>query len=349
MAAATIIPLLPWPLSTFAGLAVTPSPPSDAPPAAKRYAAVPVQTSLFVHLVIVVSAAWKVLFAAAVYYYAFAVSRDDALALSLAWVARVAVRDVAITLFVGCFWDALHLLPASPLYTRLQPLKFSGVPARGAQVAHDAFWACASALVAASWEVAIAHAWARGWVAFARPPGDAWYAHAPTVLALLALPHAQIVHFYAVHRVMHRWFVRRAPRAGVLPDVGALLYKYVHFLHHRSRDPTAFSGISMHPVESALFFTTMPLAALCGCHPIVVLHAKLYNIVVAMIGHESYGDPSTGGHDHWVHHRLVDCNYGGNFVPLDALFGTFARDEDDFDARFGRGGESARTEKGKAE
>jgi hypothetical protein len=334
MSMAAFVPLLPWPLSTFVGLAVTPLPAPDA----KRYAAAPVLASPFAHLVIIVSAAWKVLFAAAVYYTSFAVSPADALALSPAWVARVAARDVAITLCVGCCWDALHLLPASPLYARLQPLKFSGVPARGAQVAHDAFWACVSALVASAWEVALVHAWARGWWAFAQPPGDAWFAHAPTVLALLALPHAQIVHFFAVHRVMHRWFPRRARGAGWLPDVGALLYQHVHYLHHRSRDPTAFSGISMHPVESALFFTTMPLAALAGCHPIVVLHAKLYNIVVAMIGHESYGDPSTGGHDHWLHHQLVDCNYGGNFVPLDALLGTFARDEDDFAARFGGGG-----------
>ena len=340
-----LVPLLPWPVSTFVSLATTPLPAADAAPAASRYAMAPVQASPFAHLVIVVSAAWKALFAVAVYYYSFAVSPADALSLSPAWVARVAVRDVAITLLVGACWDALHLLPASPLYALLQPLKVSGAPARGAQVAHDAGWACASALVSSAWEVLLVHAWARGWLAAARPPGDAWYTHAPTLLALLALPHAQIVHFFVIHRAMHRWFPRRAPGAGVLPDVGAFLYAHAHFLHHRSRDPTAFSGISMHPLESALFFTTMPIAALLGCHPIVVLHAKLYNIVVAMIGHESFGDPSTGGHDHWLHHRLVDCNFGGTFVPLDWLFGTFARDEEDYAARFGGAGGGGRGRK----
>ena len=51
---------------------------------------------------------------------------------------------------------------------------------------------------------------------------------------------------------------------------------------------------------------------------------------VAMIGHESFGAPSTGGHDHWLHHQLVDCNYGGTFVPIDWFFGSFVKDEDDF-------------------
>ena len=162
-------------------------------------------------------------------------------------------------------------------------------------------------------------------------PGDAWWRDALTVLALLAVPHFQIVHFYFTHRVMHRW-PRCCTRRGV-PDVGQFLYQHVHSLHHKAKDPTAFSGISMHPVESALFFTTMPIACLLGLHPIVFLHAKFYNISAAMLGHESFGDPSTGGHSHWLHHKLVDCNFGGNFVPLDWVFGSHVADEAEFEAR----------------
>ena len=47
-----------------------------------------------------------------------------------------------------------------------------------------------------------------------------------------------------------------------------------------------------------------------------------------MIGHESYGGPSTGGHFHWLHHQLIDCNFGGDFIPLDKLFGTYKDDKD---------------------
>lgn len=340
MAGALAASFLPWPLSTLVGLAVTPPPPADAPPASKRYAAGPVLTSPLAHAALVVSAAWKVALAAAVYHSGWqAAAAAGAATLEPRWVAGVAARNVLLTWAVGVGWDLLHLSPHSPLYTRLQPLKFSGVPARASRVAQDAAWSTLSALVAAAWEVVIAHAWARGWLppgAGARVPGDAWWAHAPTLAALLALPYLQIVHFYVIHRMMHRWWVlppRAAPSSRWLPDVGAWLYRNVHYIHHRARDPTAFSGIAMHPVESAIFFSTMPIAAALGAHPIVVLHASFYNIVVAMVGHESYGDPSTGGFDHWVHHICIDCNYAGTFVPLDWLFGTYVRDEDEFAAR----------------
>ena len=330
-------PFLPWPLSTAVSLILSPPTAPNAPPPSKRYAEEPVLTSLIGHITIIVSAAWKILIVAAVYHFS---RHDPADAASLApgWIASVTVRDVAITWLVGGVWDWLHLSPTSPAFKRLQPLKFSGAPARLAQVAHDAGWATSSALVSTAWEIILCHCAARGWFAFASLPGDRWWTHPRTMLLLLALPHLQIVHFYLVHRFMHKWFPRRraarGPNDGWLLDVGAWLYKHVHSVHHRSRDPTALSGISMHPIESALFFTTMPLMAIAGVHPIAMLHAKFYNIVVAMLGHESYGDPSTGGHFHWLHHQLVECNFGGPFVPMDWIFGTAVRDEDEFAARF---------------
>ena len=50
-------------------------------------------------------------------------------------------------------------------------------------------------------------------------------------------------HFHFIHRAMHPW------RTTNFPDVGQFLYTYVHSLHHKSYNPTAFSGTSMHPVE----------------------------------------------------------------------------------------------------
>ena len=34
------------------------------------------------------------------------------------------------------------------------------------------------------------------------------------------------------------------------------LYKWVHYLHHKSRAPGPFSGLSMHPVEHLIFFSS---------------------------------------------------------------------------------------------
>lgn len=328
-ATASTVPFLPWPLATFVGLATSPPPAVPNSPTPEPT----VTTSFKTHLSIVVSAGlWKVVFAAAVLAWASPLDKASALSLDGAWALRIAARNLLLTWFVGGLWDFLHLSLYSPLYARLQPLKFTPAPVRAGQVPHDALWASCSALVSAAIEVAIWHAWARGALPLAEAPN--WWAHGPTLAWLLALPHLQIVHFWAVHRVMHRWFPRerKGPTAW-LPDVGAWLYTHVHSLHHLSRDPTAFSGISMHPVESALFFTTMPLFALCGAHPVVILHASFYNIVQAMVGHESFEGPSTGGHFHWLHHQLIDCNFGGPFVPLDALLGTAVSSEEEFQKR----------------
>lgn len=42
-------------------------------------------------------------------------------------------------------------------------------------------------------------------------------------------PYWRLAHFYAVHRMMHKW------NTTSVPDVGAWLYKQVHSLHHKSR------------------------------------------------------------------------------------------------------------------
>lgn len=317
--------LLPWPFSNLVKIALSSPPPPGSLPPEKRYAEGPVMATPYEHLSLVVGAAWKVLFAAFAYYYCTQPTQAMAADLDPQWMLSVVTRDVLVTLFVGCLWDFIHMSDYSPWKVKLQPFKFKAGDPPSRQIPHDAFWAVVSAVIAAGWEIGLLHFWGRGRLHAATFPNDAWYRDPTTLLLLLALPYIQIVHFYFIHRFMHKWDTPK----GVF-DLGEFLYRHVHSLHHLSRDPTAFSGISMHPVESTIFFSTMLIAGLLGAHPIVALHYKYYNIVVAMIGHESYGDPSTGGHSHWLHHQLVNCNMGGNFVPLDWWLGTYARDEDDF-------------------
>ena len=266
--------LLPWPLSHISTITLASPPPADAPPPAVRYVEKQWRepwglSLLYSHVVLVVSIAWKILFALFAYYY-FAPPRPEvAAALEPQWIARVLARDVLITWGVGGLWDFLHLSPWSPFYTKLQAHKFKPeFPPLQRQLPHDFVWATCSALVATGWEVSLLHLWGRGSLALSAFPGDAWFTDPTTLALLLALPYIQIVHFWATHRLMHKW------GTTVIPDIGQFLYTHVHSLHHKSRDPTAFSGISMHPVESALFFTTLPLVALLGAHPIVILHYK---------------------------------------------------------------------------
>lgn len=55
------------------------------------------------------------------------------------------------------------------------------------------------------------------------------------------------------------------------------------------------------------------------------------------IGHDGFGAPGAASSGHWLHHKMINCNYSENYAPADYLFGTFAADEDDFVRRFGSG------------
>jgi len=53
-------------------------------------------------------------------------------------------------------------------------------------------------------------------------------------------------HFYWIHRMLH------------IP----ILYKNIHSIHHESFNPTPWSGLSFHPVEGVIYFSSAPIAAL---------------------------------------------------------------------------------------
>ena len=65
-----------------------------------------------------------------------------------------------------------------------------------------------------------------------------------------------------MHRAMHPW------KTTSIPDIGKFLYKQVHSLHHKSYNPTAFSGTNMHPVEATLYYSAALIPAVFGLHPI---------------------------------------------------------------------------------
>jgi len=81
-------------------------------------------------------------------------------------------------------------------------------------------------------------AFANGWGIWLSPE-DHWLWLA--VLVLLA-PAIHEVHFFCGH-----WLIHQGP-----------LYKYIHSVHHNSINPSPWSSMSMHPVESAFFFSALP-------------------------------------------------------------------------------------------
>ena len=265
--------------------------------------------------------------------------RSYAKELAWKWIAPILLRDVFIAWFVGGVGDFLLLSDSSPFrkimykhkYSEDYPLFFTS---RGtAPIVRDIFWSTCSACIAGLFEALMLHGYAIGYFQ-SKAIGDSWWNHIPTLLLCFSWFYTQNVQFYSMHRLLHRWGTTS------IPDIGAFLYKHVHSLHHVSKNPTCFSGIAMHPFEAALYLSYAFFPCFFGAHPIAFIYIKLNLISAAMLGHSGFEFPSQGSQPHWLHHKLVDCNYAENIIPLDLLFGTFAANEDEANEkrmkRFGR-------------
>ena len=158
------------------------------------------------------------------------------------WVAQVWVRNVVLLALVA---GALHLW----LYSfsgQGRQLKFEARElARKSrthtfrdQVLDNMFWSLASGVtVWTGFEVLYWWAAANGFVpmvAFAAHP--VWFA-----LWFVLIPIWSSFHFFVIHRALH-W-----------PP----LYRSVHRLHHRNVNIGPWSGVSMHPVEHVMYFSSV--------------------------------------------------------------------------------------------
>lgn len=264
-------------------------------------------------------------------YYVFANYgdwRSYGKTLSPSWILPIVLRDVSICLFVGCVDSFLLLSDYSPFKATMASRKFNATYPQlttrngTSSLVREASWCCVSACLAALLEAFVVHAYATGRF-LALYKGDAWWTDSRTIFFMLTWFYTQNVQFYTMHRMLHKWGTKS------IPDLGAWLYENVHKLHHQSKNPTAFSGISMHPFESALYFSYALLPCLFGAHFVAFLYIKTNLIAAAMLGHSSFAEPGTGSMPHYLHHSLVSVNYAESHVPLDYLFGTWAATEED--------------------
>ncbi len=76
---------------------------------------------------------------------------------------------------------------------------------------------------------------------------------------------------------MHPWRTRR------FPDVGRFLFRHVHYLHHKSTNPSPWSGIAMHPVEGLLYESAVLVPCLFSHHPIFILVTKFHLLLAAVL------------------------------------------------------------------
>lgn len=134
-------------------------------------------------------------------------------------------------------------------------------------------------------------------------------------LWFLLIPLWASFHFYWVHRLLH-W-----------PPI----YRTVHNLHHRNINVGPWSGLSMHPVEHILYFSSMLIHLVVPSDPIHILF-HLYNLALnPAVSHSGFEAllvnarkrMALGDFFHQLHHRYFECNYGTAEVPWDVAFGSF--------------------------
>ncbi len=145
------------------------------------------------------------------------------------------------------------------------------------------------------------------------------------VLLVFLAPFVHAAHFYFGHRLLHVPF----------------LYRHFHSLHHNNVQVGPWSGLSMHPVEHVIYFSTVVVQWLIALHPVNALYQLQLAAFLPAPGHCGFEkmnvckgiDFASGSHFHYQHHKHFECNYGGSLMPLDKWFGTFHDGTEEADIR----------------
>ena len=177
----------------------------------------------------------------------------------------------------------------------------------GNQVVDNMFWTLASGVAFwTAYEVLMLWAMANGYapiLAWADNP--VWF-----VLLIFLTPVWISFHFYWIHRWLH-W-----------PP----LYKAAHALHHRNTNVGPWSGLSMHPIEHLLFFSSVLIHWIVAAHPIHILFHMQHQALTAATSHTGFegllvkdrNRLALGTFHHQMHHRYFECNYGNLEMPWTA-------------------------------
>ena len=235
---------------------------------------------------------------------------------SFGWIAQMFIRNLVLMTIVA---GGLHLyffvhrrqgkrLKFDPreLASGNRSFTFSS------QVLDNMFWTLGSGVAFwTAYEAIMLWAMANGYA-----PVLLWTQNPIWFCALFLLTPAWVsFHFYWIHRWLH-W-----------PP----LYKLAHALHHRNTNIGPWSGLSMHPIEHLLFFSSILIHWVVAAHPIHILFQMQHQALTAATSHTGFegllvNDKkrlALGNFHHQMHHRYFECNYGNLEVPWDKWFGSF--------------------------
>ncbi len=165
-------------------------------------------------------------------------------------------------------------------------------------------------IVASLWE-------AGGWWAYANGHAAVFlFADNPVWFVVLV---ALVPIYSAFYFSTHHWLLHRGP-----------MYTHVHSWHHRNVNMGPWSGLAMHPLEQVVLFSDVVVFLVIASHPVHFLFAMLHHTMGAPLSHTGYDGvrvgPVTvpvGDFHHQLHHRFIECNYGGFETPHDDVLGSF--------------------------
>ena len=260
---------------------------------------------------------WNVLYAvAAILIWQFLTPALDTMTtLSAGWVGFILLRNIGLAILVYGAWHLwLYVWRKQGTafkYNRQWP-KDQPAFRFGNQTYDNMFHTLASGVpIWTAYEVLLLWAYANGIapvIGFADHP--VWF-----IAVLFLVPLIHEVGFYFAHRLLHL----------------QVLYEMAHKLHHRNVNPGPWSGLSMHPIEHVIYFSTILLFFFIPSHPIHMINLASRLGVAPAQGHTGFdrmvlGDEASmdvSYFAHYLHHRYFEVNYADGMVPLDKWFGSF--------------------------
>ena len=180
------------------------------------------------------------------------------------------------------------------------------------QVRDNVLWSLASGVpIWSGYEVLYLWALANSYI----PALPATFPLAWMVAWLFLTPLWLSFHFYWVHRLLH-W-----------PPV----YRRVHSLHHRNVHIGPWSGLSMHPFEHILYFSSILIHVIVASNPLIMYFHLYLQALNPVASHSGFNDLLIKGKSfvplgvffHQLHHRHFNCNLGTAEVPCDQWHGSF--------------------------
>jgi sterol desaturase/sphingolipid hydroxylase (fatty acid hydroxylase superfamily) len=261
---------------------------------------------------------WNLLYAAIgilVWFYATP-SLETMKSFAPGWIVFILVRNAALVLvYFGAFHLRLYIQRAQGTtfkYNPKWPSTESPTFLFHNQTLDNVFWTFVSAVpIWTAWECLTLWMFANHYLPFAEwAQNPVWF-----VVVFFLTPLFREVHFYAIHRLIH-W-----------PP----LYRSVHKLHHKNVNPGPWSGLAMHPVEHLLYFSVVLFNWVVPSAPVHAIFTLVHTGLAPAPGHVGFdkvvvGEDSafdTHSYEHYLHHKLFECNYADGVIPLDAWFDTF--------------------------